>query len=179
MKILSYLAEGAATISQIAERLGVHPANITHHFRLLEKQGLIELMASRNHGSYIERFYLAAALSYDIAPPPGEIEHANAKVLSFLRNDLSAAIAGLKRDDSESVLGLIKVVKVEPARFAEFAEKLRDLIRAFGAQEAASGIPYALNVSLYPSKADYGPLKTIHIQKKPKTLKSVGKDLSK
>ena len=50
MAILNALRDGAGTASQIAAKLGVHPANLTRHMRLLEEAGLIELVEKRDIG---------------------------------------------------------------------------------------------------------------------------------
>ncbi|MDO9121366.1 MAG: helix-turn-helix domain-containing protein, partial [Anaerolineaceae bacterium] len=44
MTILSYLAKEKQSVSMIAQLLKVHPANLTHHFKVLEKVGLIKLV---------------------------------------------------------------------------------------------------------------------------------------
>ena len=62
--ILKKLAEKKRTISGIARELEVHPANITHHFKLLEKTGLIKLVEKRDIGKTIEKYYRAIAYSY-------------------------------------------------------------------------------------------------------------------
>ena len=41
--ILNLLGKEKRTVSAVAKKLGIHPANITHHFKLLEKTGLIRL----------------------------------------------------------------------------------------------------------------------------------------
>lgn len=41
MRTLQLLVTEAMTISQVAEKLNVHPANLTHHFRKLSLDGLI------------------------------------------------------------------------------------------------------------------------------------------
>jgi DNA-binding transcriptional ArsR family regulator len=41
MTILALLAQEKQSISGVARQIAVHPANLTHHFKLLEKAGLI------------------------------------------------------------------------------------------------------------------------------------------
>jgi DNA-binding transcriptional ArsR family regulator len=71
MKILNFLTRERLTISQTAERLKVHPANIAHHFRVLQSAALIRLVEERDLGRVIEKYYEAVATVFDIRPPEG------------------------------------------------------------------------------------------------------------
>jgi DNA-binding transcriptional ArsR family regulator len=164
-KVLQMLAQRPLTISNVAKELDVHPANLTHHFRKLQDAGLIKIHEERDIGKVVERYYLATARNIEIDQ---EVDGANAKVLSFLRNDLTSTIGKIKPDDSESVIGLIKRSKINEAIFKEFAEKLTALIEEFSARSIDGQKTYALNVSLYPHSVDYGQLKQIHLKKKRK-----------
>src|SRR5215470_9445931 len=88
MRILNYLTQERLTVSQTAERLKVHPANITHHFRILQNAGLISLVEERDIGRVIEKYYEAVATVFNIRPPEGSVRSVNRKGLSFLRDDL-------------------------------------------------------------------------------------------
>jgi DNA-binding transcriptional ArsR family regulator len=158
MRILGFLARERLTISQIAERLKVHPANITHHFRILQGAGLIRLVEERDIGRVIEKYYETVAAVFNVRPPEGSVKNVNQKAMSFLRNDLSAHINQLKPDDSENVVALIEITRIDAERFASFAKRLGDLIREFEQTKCEDGMTYALNVSLYPHKVDYGPI---------------------
>lgn len=173
MKILKYLVVNPMTISQVAENLEVHPANITHHFRVLEKAQLIRLVEERDIGRVIERYFSAVAKSFDITPPEGSVTNANARILGFLRDDLGATIESLKPDDSDELTGLICRAKINKTHFVEFSKRLRTLIDEFGSISEAHGEQYALNVSLYPHRVDYGPLGRVQIKKKQERSKVV------
>lgn len=175
MKILGHLAKRPMTISQVAEELKVHPANITHHFRNLEKSRLIRLVEERDAGRVIERYYQAVAQTFNIRPPEGSVEHVNAKVLSFLRNDLTTAISLSEPDDKDEVAGLIRKARIRPEQYAEFALRLEHLIGEFGKLDHEGGESYALNVSLYPHRKDYGPIGRIELKKKSKKTSKIRK----
>src|SRR5215831_814692 len=113
MKILNFLTRERLTISQTAERLKVHPANITHHFRVLQDAGLIRLVEERDIGRVIEKYYAAVATVFDIRLPEGSVKSVNRKGLSFLRDDLSASIHQLKVDDSEEVFAKIERARID------------------------------------------------------------------
>jgi DNA-binding transcriptional ArsR family regulator len=166
MKILNFLTRERLTVSQTAERLKVHPANITHHFRILQSAGLIHLVEERDIGRVIEKYYEAVASMFDIRPPQGSINSVNRKGLSFLRDDLSATINLLKADDSEEVFGQIQRAQIDAKTFLVFAKRLRGLIEEFEHIACKNGTTYALNLSLYPHKVDYGPIRKYELKKK-------------
>ncbi|WP_413288064.1 helix-turn-helix domain-containing protein [Bdellovibrio sp. HCB337] len=167
-KILGMLAQQPLTITKVAQELKVHPANLTHHFRKLQDAGLIVVHEERDIGKVIERYYVAVARAFEIQQ---EANGANAKVLSFLKNDLAASIPNIKTDDSEKVLGLIQRARLDEDTFNEFAKELQALVKKFAEKSKDEGDTYALNLSLYPHSVDYGPLKKIHITKRKEKSK--------
>jgi DNA-binding transcriptional ArsR family regulator len=166
MKILNFLTRERLTISQTAERLKVHPANITHHFRVLQSAGLIRLVEERDIGRVIEKYYQAVATLFDSRPPEGSVKSVNRKGLSLLRDDLSASINLLKADDSEEVFGQIESARIDAKTFLSFAKRLRALIEEFENSAVQDGTTYALNLSLYPHRTDYGPIGKYELKKK-------------
>jgi DNA-binding transcriptional ArsR family regulator len=165
MKILNFLTAERLTVSLTAERLKVHPANITHHFRILQHAGLIHLVEERDIGRVIEKYYEAVARVFDVRPAPGEVEHVGQKVLRVLRDDLSGNIVRLKRDDSDALIGQLFTTRIDRHTYAEFAAQLTALIKAFEAAGADGGERYALNLSLYPQRLDYGPLRQYELNR--------------
>src|SRR5215470_8265264 len=120
MRILNFLSAERLTVSQIATRLKVHPANITHHFRILRAAGLIRLVEKRDIGRVIEKYYEAVARVFDVRPAPGEIKHVGKTVLTVLRDDLSGNILRLKPDDSDLLIGLLVSTKIDARTISEF-----------------------------------------------------------
>jgi DNA-binding transcriptional ArsR family regulator len=172
MKILNFLTRERLTISQTAERLKVHPANITHQFRVLQAAGLIRLVEERDIGRVVEKYYEAVATMFNIRPPEGSVKSVNKKGLSFLRDDLSASIELLQADDSEDVFGQIWATRIDSKTFMSFAKRLRSLIQEFECIACKDGTSYALNLSLYPHKLDYGALERYEL-KKPRRIRVV------
>ena len=95
--ILRMLAAKKRTVSNVAREIGVHPANITHHFKLLEKVGLIRLVERRDIGKNIEKYYRAIAHNFVVNVDRQTKSNKQALELSILRNDLSTAISTVKR----------------------------------------------------------------------------------
>jgi putative molybdopterin biosynthesis protein len=61
LHILKLLMDAPATISQLGEKLGEHPAWVRHHVKQLEKAGLVEIDEVRVVGGYVEKYYRSRA----------------------------------------------------------------------------------------------------------------------
>jgi putative molybdopterin biosynthesis protein len=64
LAILQHLMAASATLTQLGQALGEHPAWIRHHLRRLEDAGLVELVERRRVRGAEERYYRASAGGY-------------------------------------------------------------------------------------------------------------------
>jgi DNA-binding transcriptional ArsR family regulator len=72
-RVLRVLRDGPATVTQIADRLGIAKGSSHYHVRVLDKAGLIRVVETRKVRGVEERYYAMAATA--IALPesgPGE-----------------------------------------------------------------------------------------------------------
>jgi len=153
--ILRMLAVKKRTVSSVAKELGVHPANITHHFKLLEKVGLIKLVEKRDIGKNIEKYYRAIAHNFVVTADRQTKSNKKALELSILRNDLSTAISTVKRNDKHEVIAVIKIARILPSDVKPLQRKIMKLIREFARYDSAKGTAYTMNISAYPNEANY------------------------
>ncbi len=161
MTILTMLAQEKQSVSGVARQLKVHPANLTHHFKILEKTGLIKLVEKRETGKNLEKYYRAVAYHFTVALDD-ETSDPKVMALSVLRDNLDAALPTLKNlADDQPVLGVLKTVRIKPEALAEFQRKLLDLADEFVAQASGAGAVYSLNVSLYPTQAGNLPAQEV------------------
>ena len=164
MTILAYLAKEKQSVSMIAAQLKVHPANLTHHFKMLEKASLIKLVEKRETGKNLEKLYRAAAFQFIV---DAENEATNKQVLGLiiLRDNLNASIQALKNQTEEKdVLAVIKTVRIDDRDLARFGKRLLDLADEFGKSSSNNGEVYSLNASLYPTDAGNAPAQEISIR---------------
>jgi DNA-binding transcriptional ArsR family regulator len=150
MEIMQVLANGPATITQIATQMGVHPANLTRHVRILVKTGLVTLDHTRDTGRNLEKYYRPVAESFDIAPNAQDLNSPDKIALSFARSDLSAAIAQLPEKTDQSVLTLLASARINPEDLAAFCERLQSLVAEFEAADTPDGAQYHINCNIYP-----------------------------
>jgi predicted transcriptional regulator len=149
------LAAHKRTVSSVARELGVHPANITHHFKLLEKAGLIRVVERRDIGKNIEKYYRSIAHSFVVSVDKSTKSSKKALELSILRNDLSTAISTVKTNDKHGVVAVIKIARILPQDLKVLQKKVMELIREFSRYDSAKGTAYTLNISAYPNETEY------------------------
>ncbi|UCG31039.1 MAG: helix-turn-helix transcriptional regulator [candidate division WOR-3 bacterium] len=153
--ILRMLATKKRTVSSVAKELNVHPANITHHFKLLERVGLIKLVEKRDIGKNIEKYYRSVARSFVVNADRSGRSSKQALELSILRNHLSTAIGTVKTDDKHKVVAVIRIARITPRDIKVLHSKIMKLIQEFARFDSASGKSYTLNISAYPNETDY------------------------
>lgn len=66
VQILRMLMAEPATLSQLGERLGMHPAKVRYHLKQLESAGLVSLSATNLVRGFVEKYYLASARAYQV-----------------------------------------------------------------------------------------------------------------
>jgi DNA-binding transcriptional ArsR family regulator len=150
MDILRVLRDGQATSSQIAAKLGVHPANLTRHIRILERAGLIALIEKRDTGKNLEKYYEAGAMSFDVDAGTEGLASPHKLALAFARSDLTAALAQSPAREPREVVALVANARIPTAALGRFSRALASLVESFTKADDRGGEPYHLNVSLYP-----------------------------
>jgi DNA-binding transcriptional ArsR family regulator len=161
--LLQMLAKEKRTISSIAKELNIHPANITHHFKLLEKEGLIRLVEKRDIGRNIEKYYRAIAKDFIVKPKSSNKEDKAILGLSVLKNDLVSAMSRIDEENYNKVLTLLGTAKINKVDFDYFMEKLIKLVDEFKKCRSKDGVQYTINMSIYPSEIKKSIKKVIKI----------------
>jgi DNA-binding transcriptional ArsR family regulator len=158
LNILKMLAKEKRTVSGVAKEMGVHPANITHHIKLLEKNGLIKLVEKRDIGRNIEKYYRAIAHNYSVQISNDMKINKEAFALSILKDDMSIAVESLKNKlPSGSVTAYITTARIDQKKLDLFGKKLANLIQAFKAGNHSGGTATTINLSIYPNDTDSVP----------------------
>ncbi len=150
--ILKYLSEKNMTVSEVAQLLGVHPANITHHFRILEKCKLIVLAEKRDSGRNIEKLYRPTAKTFIVNTEAMPIKNKRVMALAMLRDDLDRAIVRTNSDTSSEVLAFLETLCIGPNDFEWFKVRIRQLKEELALRNAGAAGNYTVNISLYKSE---------------------------
>jgi len=145
--VLRVLRDGPATVTQIADRLGIAKGSSHYHVRVLAKAGLIRVVETRKVRGVEERYYAMAATAIELPESgPGEPDHLMRHALA----DLESAPA----NDQKTVR--LKHARLSPAAFGAFEARLHALIDELtelsDPQESAADLFVAF----------YRPLDTMH-----------------
>lgn len=173
-RILQFLGPEPLTSSQVAERLGVHPANLTHHFRALLEGRLIRLVEERDTGRVIEKYYQAVARRFEVRPEGGTSPAGvGAKALQMLQADLGAAKDSLADDELQLVVHL-QNARLPPKAFGQFAKDLAALVEKWRKLTEHAGETerwYSLGLALYP-RAPTSPAEALPTTSHPRRRRS-------
>jgi DNA-binding transcriptional ArsR family regulator len=149
MTILKKLAAKKRTVSSIAREIGVHPANITHHFKLLEKTGLLVLVEQKDTGKNIEKFYRAIAYDFLVKTDDEKLNKKSLS-LSILKNNLESAIIKTNQDETEEILALLRTVMLSSDDFQRLKKKLEKMVKEMKNNKSKTAKSYSINISIYP-----------------------------
>ncbi len=162
--ILNMLIKEKRTVTSVAKELNVHPANLTHHFKLLEKAGLIKLVEKKDTGKNLEKYYRAVAINYIVSPNSTTGLNKNAIALSILNNDLTSTISNMPKNDKRIVAALLASVKLLPDDIKKLVNELKKIIAKYKKLNNKNGITYNINLSTYPNEINMNPNKNIIIE---------------
>ncbi|MGW6705629.1 ArsR/SmtB family transcription factor [Streptomyces sp. NPDC054956] len=117
-RIMAVLRFEPATITQIAERVGLAKGSSSYHVRLLERAGLVKVVRTRKVRGVTERYYAMAARAI-VLPDPGE--GAPDVLMRHAVADLEAA-----PKDGERHVGMMHL-RLTEEQFAELGARLQEL----------------------------------------------------
>ena len=117
-RIMAVLRFEPATITQIAERVGLAKGSSSYHVRLLERAGLVKVVRTRKVRGVTERYYAMAARTIAL-PDPGE--GAPDVLMRHAVADLEASSA-----QSERHVGMAHL-RLTDEQFAELGARLQAL----------------------------------------------------
>ncbi|NMB53907.1 MAG: helix-turn-helix domain-containing protein [Leptolinea sp.] len=103
LEILRILIAREASLSQIGSTINIHPARVRHHIKLLEKEGLVELVSVQMEKNYLVKYYRATAnmfvVNMAVLSEPPEDDHlvvlaSDDPALNFLVARLNSKMGG-------------------------------------------------------------------------------------
>jgi DNA-binding transcriptional ArsR family regulator len=177
VELLRRMAE-PRTCAQLASELNEVPQKLYYHVKVLERAGLVEKVAERRVGSFIEGLYQAVARSYWLSPAlvgriggaaPARDLLSLGYVLS-LAEQLQRDIGTLAASEAADVpsLGLLAEVELRDdaergAFLTDVQEAIQTIAERYGARGGASQkgeatTTFRLMLACYPAPPEQSPL---------------------
>jgi len=118
-RILRVLRDGPATITQIAERLGIAKGSSNHHVKILAKAGLVAVVETRKVGGVTEQYYAMTGRRIELPEPvAGQPD-------TLMRNAL-ADVEEAPPNEQKTVF--LKHARLSPQAWDEFDKRVNGLI---------------------------------------------------
>jgi DNA-binding transcriptional ArsR family regulator len=159
LRLLAVLRDRASTVKELAEHVDVAPSKLYYHIELLERHGLIAVVATRVVSGITEKHYRVTALDFHIdrallalGSDDDGIEGMLAAVIDTTRTEAKAsARAGAFGDEAETLLGR-KVVSLDHRQARAFRRELGELLERFERASSRRDDPhaYSLTVAYFP-----------------------------
>lgn len=118
-RILRVLRDGPATITQVAERLGIAKGSSNHHIKVLAKAGLVHVVETRKIGGVTEQYYAMTGKTIEL-PETGAGQH------EVLMRHALMDIESAPPSDQKNVF--LKHARLSPQAWDQFNERLTALL---------------------------------------------------
>lgn len=142
-RILRVLRDGPATITQLAERLGIAKGSSNHHVKILAKAGLVAVVEIRKVGGVTEQYYAMTGRRIELPEPAaGQPETLMRHALA----DIEAA------PPNEQKTLFLKHARLSPEAWETFDERVRALIDELSAVSDPTQPAADLFVAFYRPK---------------------------
>ncbi len=141
--ILRVLRGGPATITQIAERLGIAKGSSNHHVKVLAKAGLIAVVETRKVGGVTEQYYAMTGKTIEL-PETGA-----GQPETLMRHAL-ADVEAAPPNDQKTVF--LKHARLSAEAWDQFNERVEALIEELAAISDPSQPAADLFVAFYRPK---------------------------
>jgi DNA-binding transcriptional ArsR family regulator len=145
------LRERAASTTELAQALGVPKGTVGHHLKVLERAGLIRVVATRQVRALTERYYGRVARLFVLKTDEDaeDVVGGNALAAVMLRQAAEEILpAGV---EAASITGGLSHARLLPADARRLGMRLNRLFAAVQAADNPDGEPYGLAASLYPA----------------------------
>jgi DNA-binding transcriptional ArsR family regulator len=139
-RIIRLLRDGPATISQIADKLGLLKGSSSYHVRLLERAGIVHVVKRRKVRGVTERYYAPTSRRIELPEPA-------VGAPDFLMRHALADLESAPPDPTRLVR--LQHARIGAERFAEFTERLEALMDELGAATEPGETAVSLAVAFY------------------------------
>ena len=150
-RIVMLLRERAASTTELAQAMGVPKGTVGHHLKVLERAGLIRVVATRQVRAVTEKYYGRVARLFVLKTDEDaeDVVGGSALAAVMLRQAAEEILpAGV---EAARITGGLSHARLLPADARRLGIRLNRLFAAVQAADNPDGEPYGLAASLYPA----------------------------
>lgn len=144
------LRERAASTTELAAALAMPKGTVGHHVKVLERAGLIRVVATRKVRAVTERYYGRVARLFVMKTDEAEDAIGEGALAAVLLRQASEELlpAGIV---AQRITSGLSHVRLRPADARRLGLRLNRLFADFQAADDPEGEPHALAAALYPA----------------------------
>lgn len=151
--IVDLLRERAASATELADALSVPKGTVGYHLKVLERAGLIRVVATRRVRAVTEKFYGRVARLFLVNPEGREESHPKGAIAAGMLRQ-GANEVPLDEVDPLLIKGGLIHTRMRPATARRFIERLDKLLKDFRSQEDPEGKEvFVFAASIFPTSA--------------------------
>jgi DNA-binding transcriptional ArsR family regulator len=149
-RIVMLLRERAASTTELAKALGIPKGTAGHHVKVLEKAGLIRVVATRKVRAVTEKFYGRVARLYVLRTDESPKEVREGALAAVMLRQAAEELLPARIDPRDITAGLAHV-RLRPADARRMALRMNRLLAAIQDLDHPDGTPHGAALALYPS----------------------------
>lgn len=152
-RIVMLLRERAASTTELAVALGMAKGTVGHHLKVLERAGLIRVVATRRVRAVTEKYYGRVARLYVLKTDEAAEDTVGGGALAavFLRQAAEEILPA--EIEAQQITAGLSHARLLPADARRLGMRINRLFAAIQAADHPDGEPYGLAASLYPAPA--------------------------
>jgi len=157
-QIVTLLLDRAATISELAETLGIPKGTVGHHVGVLEDAGLIHVVRTKKVRAIEAKYYgrMARTFVFNRKVKTG-VEVAPAFFVNEAAAEFAKASDSFPDDDDIPMMSTLRYARIPRERAEEWLLRLGELSHEFVAEKRGGDTTYGLLVAFYPTNRPHLP----------------------
>lgn len=147
--ILQLLHERAATVTELAAAVERPKSTVAHHVKVLEENGLVQVVRTRKVRAIEERFYGRTARMFHVAAEPSV--YGDEMPTDF--NDFEvAARESVTAFEQHELWGFIRHARISEDQASAFWSRMADLVGEFDRLPRSGDTTYGFAIGIYPTE---------------------------
>ena len=150
-RIVMLLRERAASTTELAQAMGIPKGTVGHHLKVLERAGLIRVVATRQVRAVTEKYYGRVARLFVLKTDEDAEDVVGGSALAAVMLRQAAEEILPSHVEAARITGGLSHARLLPADARRLGMRLNRLFAAVQAADDPDGEPYGLAASLYPA----------------------------